>query len=153
MKIVFIVEPYDKSGVAKANVMKSALGNSNEYIFVNMDSGKAIHEYYFDIVNAGANLIVSINGAGLELRTETDEPSLNLIRARVMHLCFATDKCEKLFHEWLNLSHYVFINVENDLEEFCKMHLNLPNVYRLPKWDSENIMQWFEKMSREMMLE
>lgn len=154
MKVAFIINPkINKKHEQYIADIENAFPFSTEYKSIDMSVDKPLHEHFHELNSYGANLIVTMDGAGLEMRTEMDEPVLNQMPQRVMHLFF--DKPYKYgseLSEFFNLSHYVFLNNGTDLDGFMAEHHNIPNAYLLPDWENGDIKEWLVEMFREMML-
>jgi len=76
--------------------------------YLEIKDDKPLHEYFFDIRNSNSDLYITIDGAGFNLRTESDKPSYNQIHGRFFHI-FSTTSPDfiKLVDETsANLAHF-----------------------------------------------
>jgi len=155
MKILFIINSSrHKKHNKLMNDVKTALESKHEYLLVDMAANKELHLLYRDIIASHANLVITFDMAGFELRTEGNETSLNLLTQRVVHLLFDKPyKYQAELSEWLNLSHFLFVPADTDIDEFVANHSNIPNVMAMPDWNNNSISEWFERISKELMLE
>ncbi|MCQ2499198.1 MAG: hypothetical protein MJ133_09470 [Lachnospiraceae bacterium] len=91
----------------------TAYGNVN---LIDISSFKLLHECFFAIQHHHADLHITLETAGFELRTEADKSSFNIIYGRFFH--FITMEKD----EYPALS-----DVENNLAHFIRTISGIPN--------------------------
>lgn len=134
------------------DIISAALKNE-EIVKTDLSAKKPLHEIFFELSRFNPDLIISLDGAGFEMRTEMDDPVFTQMPQRMMFLFFDKPyKYNDIMNEWLNLSHYVFVPEDTDIQQFAKAHPNIPNIQKLPTWNEECFHSWFEEYCREMML-
>lgn len=87
-KTVVVYNSRNDSGIAKVvdtirDYMKNYSKNISLYDFKDR---KLQHEHYFAIGKLNPDLIITIDMAGFEMRTETDKPSYNIMHCRLIHV-------------------------------------------------------------------
>lgn len=116
---------YDVGEILTSRLMKWG------YICSTLDlsTGKKAHEYYKDIVNVGADLIITLDMAGYQFTTELETPSLNTISCRIVNIVFASlENLEHYFKLPLNFSMFFYCDDQENIYKFNEKYPNVPNL-------------------------
>lgn len=154
MKVLFIIHSRNnKKHTSIVDTYKQGMGAGNEYQVLDMACGKALHIIYQELQAARPDLVMTLDCAGFEMKTEMDSISLNKLTCRVAHLLFdAPYKYKNYLQEEFNLSHFFYFAVTSDLAKVQSMYPNLPNYGLLPTLDEHAIAEWFQQTLTEMEL-
>lgn len=132
---------------------------------LDMSSDCPLHELFYRIRDNGAQLIITLDLAGFELRTENDSISLNGIHSRIVNILlkgsdsFAGElKCRQ------NLSMYTYIPARENHEAVSRRYPGIPNLSVFCEYDytadsddklsqnRNNLELWFKNMTEEIRL-
>lgn len=135
MKTLLIIDSKKhKEDSEEIRSLFEGLKKYSEVLVHDMNSDKMLHEHFFEIKQSGADLFFTVDGAGFELRTESDRLSFNVIPGRFIHLFSGSgEEYSDLLNMRMNFSHFVYF--ENDIKE---------------KYDSSG--KWLEYALREALL-
>ncbi len=120
---------------------------------------------FFDVKEAGADLIITFDGVGLDFRTVSDTLSLNNLYARMAHILFhkLSFYDQKLLRRQ-NLSMFTYIPDSEDIAACRDKYEDIPNMYSFGEFyykaDNESermanrktIEAWWDDFKREAML-
>ncbi len=149
LKIVVIINTLDhKNHQDIAARLKRALSD-HEVIIFDLNCCMQEHERYYTIRDMRADLIITLDMAGFEMKNIMGVISYDSLKCRMAHLLF--DKAYK-YSEKLeclqNLSMFTYIRQEEDADEFGKNWPTVPNVMKHclsgGSADQEAYVRWFE---------
>lgn len=96
------------SGVSEAKYVSKVISQLCDVTLVDMASSKPLHEYFFELQNYHADLYITIELAGFELKTEADKSSFNIIHGRFFHIIKNEEaQYPELLEVKNNLAHFI----------------------------------------------
>ena len=120
---------------------------------------------YYGIEDAKADVIITFDGCGLDLRTVTDTLSLNNIYARFAHIMFhKTSFYGPLFGARQNLSMFTYVPKGEDITGLKEKYTEVPNITEFPEFyykaagdderavNRDNIKMWWDTFRKDAML-
>ncbi len=132
---------------------------------IDMSVGGPLDTKYYDIEEAKADVIITFDGSGLDLRTVTDTLSLNNLYSRMAHILFHKPSFYgQLLFKRQNLSMFTFVPKGEDIGECYRKYPEVPNImefcelYYKTENDDEHkinrsgIRQWWDIFKKEAML-
>jgi len=154
MKIVILMDTVKYSNHhVYAEKIEKALAAGNNFFVYNMSSGKPFHEAYRIIEGEKPELIITLDCAGFELKTELNSLSLNCLHCRAIHMLFEkTYKYGDLLDNLFSLSHFMFLPKGSDVSRFKETHNNIAYVGEMPNMIVEALEKWFAEVRIEMEL-
>lgn len=153
MKILLVIDTERIPAHSKiSNVYKGVLDRENEVAVIDMAAGKVAHAVFSDIVSYKSDLVITFDFAGFELKTELNMISYNTLTCRVAHILTSMKQDKDNMAQQLNLSHFVAVPKETDVEIFSLEHRNFPNVLYAPIVEEQFVSEWFKTARKEMWL-
>lgn len=120
---------------------------------------------FFDVKDAGADVIITFDGTGLDFRTVSDTLSLNNLYARMAHILFHRPSFyDKTLFRLENLSMFMYIPAEEDTKDLGGKYPDLPNIRNMGKFyykagneseretNKESIKRWWDDFRKEAMI-
>ncbi len=170
MKILFVINSgkfayhnilYSDLAEEFRNFWTDRTGDAVELFCVDMNQintqGKALYELFYEIQDVNADLIVTLDCAGFELRTEGDGLSLNILPSRMIHILCGR---KEMFREELSLRQNFSMFLCSMAGESFGEHI--PNVCDFPKVmyksadaadrmsNREAVREWLPKIAQRM---
>lgn len=135
----------------KAAALKASLPG-HAITLVDMADPLPLHEIYAQILHTAPKLILTLDGAGFELRTELDTPTLFKIPCRGIHFLFDEKEVEKLAAEDFYLGHILCLPQGTDPDKFCGTYKNIPDAALTPDFTEESLKTFFMAAFTELKL-
>ena len=120
---------------------------------------------YFDVANAKADVIITLDCAGLDFMTVTDTLSLNNLNARMAHIMFHQPSFYgQVLNFRQNLSMFTYVPAEEDAERYRRIYEEVPNILNFCEFDYKacneeehlsnraNIQKWWDSFKKDAML-
>jgi hypothetical protein len=166
MKIVFVIN--SKKYFYHKDMLRQFLISAEKYgtcRIIDLSVGTAFHMIYDEIEQSGCDLLISLDLAGFEFRTETNTLSYNNLGCRMAHVLFrGMHEYREELRQQMNFSMFLFSMREEDVAVMNDRYPNIPNVERIERMEyrhpaeedmakSRNIInKWFAHIMDEMEL-
>lgn len=154
--------PYHRN---MSDIFSEAAGRYGICQIFDLSVGTALHMIYDEIEQSGCGLLISLDLAGFEFRTETNTLSYNNLGCRMAHVLFrGMHEYREELRQQMNFSMFLFSMREEDVAVMNDRYPNIPNVERIERMEyrhpaeedmakSRNIInKWFAHIMDEMEL-
>lgn len=162
MKVVYIIN--SKKYAYHKQVLNDLMQICSGEVY-DMSDGCEHNVRYNQIAECRADVIITLDAAGFELRTGNDTLSLNSLYCRCAHILFGKiDSYGSDIKARQNLSMFTYISTRNNLEEVSKQLREVPNIeyfceYEYKSSDEnrlrenrENLSKWWEAFCKSAMV-
>ena len=162
MKILYLID----SGTFKyhkelAEEFRSITGG--EVLDIPDDASRQMK--FFDVKGAGADVIITFDGTGLDFRTVSDTLSLNNLYARMAHILFHKPSFyDKALFRLENLSMFMYIPAGEDTKDFGDRYPGVPNIRSMGEFyyksdndkereiNRQSVKTWWDDFRKEAMI-
>lgn len=137
-----------------ADLLETAASEYGEVQVFDMAQGKPLHEKYYALAESGCELLLTLDCAGFELRTENDTLSYNNFGCRMAHILLRSiQEYREELRQQMNFSMFVFSMKEGDVRSIREGYPNIPNMEPFPQMDYKEKNEETEKINKRVITE
>lgn len=137
-----------------AALFETAASAHGEVKVFDMAETKPLHEKYYALAESGCNLLLTLDCAGFELRTENDTLSYNNFGCRMAHILLRSmQEYREELRQQMNFSMFVFSVKEEDVRSIKDRYPNIPNIELFPQIDYKEKSEETKKISERIIKE